>query len=775
MNIYSTIKKKFTIFIVVFTMILGLVPTLSVQAATKTDFKIISTTDVTAAQAKKWAKSNGATDTFADLAKIYWKYAEDCGSVNPGIAYVQAAKETGYGRFGGVLDESYKNPCGMKTSQGGGDYEKNAHQKFNSWDEGVQAHMDHLALYAGAEGYPKRNTYDPRHFVTIKGRASTTNSLGGKWAPNAAYGEEVGKLYISLLDYAGVEHEKEYEDDDLWEEEEDEDTSSAPNPGTVEKKPADIVIESAIELPKKSSENVSGSAEGSDSDTSGNTDSGNNNSDDKPSIVSEIGWKQIDGNWYFYKSDETKAFGWIKPDSNWYYLSEEDGRMVRGWQKYNNLWYYFDESGAMIKGWKLINNKWYFFNKDGVMTTGVQNDGDNSYYLNESGEMVAEEGWLKLNNKWMYLEAGGKIKFGWLKENNQYYYLQGDGSMVTGLKKIDGQVYSFYDNGTMETGWKQIDGNWYYFRDNGAMATGWTYDGSTCYYLYDNGAMAKGWIQVGGLWYLLNSSGAMQTGWVDSNGDTYYLDKSTGRLLTNTTVDGYKIGNDGKRKNKVTQNNSNSSSNSNTTPSSPNSNSGSGKVIYVDAGHDYGKDYGAQTTINGVTYSETELNMQVADKLKTALEYRGYTVVMTRNLGERPAFSSLTESLAYRVNKANSANADLFISIHHNSAGATAKGIETLYSEVSQDDAFGGQYDSARIDKSKSLATQINNNIANNLNLTNRGCKSKNLYVCRNTKMPAVLVEVGFITNAEEAARCADQTSQQKVAEAIAEVVAQNY
>ena len=159
-------------------MILGLVPTLSVQAAT-TDFKIISKTEVTAAQAKKWAQSKGATDTFADLAKLYWKYAEECGGVNPGIAYVQAAKETGYGRFGGVLDESYNNPCGMKTSSGGGDYDKEAHQRFNSWDEGVQAHMDHLALYAGADGYPKANTYDPRHFVTIKGRATTTNSLGG--------------------------------------------------------------------------------------------------------------------------------------------------------------------------------------------------------------------------------------------------------------------------------------------------------------------------------------------------------------------------------------------------------------------------------------------------------------------------------------------------------------------------------------------------------------------------------------------------------------------
>ena len=99
-------------------MVLSLVPTLSVQAAT-TDFKIISDSEVTAKQAKKWAKSKGATETFQDLADLYFKYSSDCGDVNPAIAYVQAAKETGFGKFGGVIDESYHNPCGLKTSSGG--------------------------------------------------------------------------------------------------------------------------------------------------------------------------------------------------------------------------------------------------------------------------------------------------------------------------------------------------------------------------------------------------------------------------------------------------------------------------------------------------------------------------------------------------------------------------------------------------------------------------------------------------------------------------------
>ena len=78
------------------------------------------------------------------------------------------------------------------------------------------------------------------------------------------------------------------------------------------------------------------------------------------------------------------------------------------------------------------------------------------------------------------------------------------------------------------------------------------------------------------------------------------------------------------------------------------------------------------------------------------------------------------------------------------------------------------------------MAKIINDSIANKINATNRGAKSDgssdvgSLFVLRNTNMPAVLVETGFITNKEEAIRCADPASQQKVAEAIAEVIAAN-
>ena len=741
------IKKKIITLVLTFAMVLSLVPTLSVQAAT-TDFKIISDSEVTAKQAAKWAKSKGATETFQDLAELYFEYSSDCGDVNPAIAYVQAAKETGFGKFGGVLDESYKNPCGLKTPSGGGDTDKNAHQRFDTWDEGVQAHMDHLALYAGAKGYPKDDTYDPRHFVTIKGKATTVSSLGTKWAPSATYGEEVNALYKDLLDFAGVDYQKDT-DDSNNSNGSDEPSNAAPNPGKTEIKPSAPNVSEVI------SENK--------------PQTGNGTVDDKTNITSTIGWKNEKGTWYYYKSDNTKAIGWIKPDSNWYYL-RDDGKMATDWVSDNGKWYYFDNSGIMVKGWKQLNNNWYFLTDSGVMATGIQYDGSSLYYLKDSGVMATNDGWIKLNNKWYFSEKSGKVKSGWLKDNNSFYYLQGDGSMVTGLNKIDGKSYMFNDNGTLATGWIQLSGYWYYFNTDGSMATGWISDNGTNYYLYNTGAMAKGWINLDGTWYYLKESGAMATGWVTSNGDSYYLDTSTGRMVTNTKIDGFKIGSDGKKQTSSNQDNEDNPATNNPTNNNP---SNGKKTIVVDAGHNYGGDGGATATIDGVTYNEADLNIMVASKLKTELENRGYNVIMTRSSGQRETIA-LIQSLTNRVNIANNANADFFISIHHNSASETAQGVLTLYSEESQDATFGGKLNSGRIEKSKEMATLINNNIANKLSLNNRGGQEQNLFVCRNANMPAVLVETGFITNKEEAIRCSDPASQQKVAAAIAEVIAGN-
>ena len=182
------------------------------RAAAIGNVNILSSDSTTVAQAEAWARAKGATEEFVGLASLYQKYASSRGGVNWVVAYVQAAKETGYGKFGGVLDASYHNPCGLKNSSGGADEDPNAHKRFDNWDQGIIAHLDHLALYAGAAGYPKTNyvskwqnanldstsTYDPRHFAYLKGRATTVNDLGGQWAPSSTYGAEIFRLYCDL-------------------------------------------------------------------------------------------------------------------------------------------------------------------------------------------------------------------------------------------------------------------------------------------------------------------------------------------------------------------------------------------------------------------------------------------------------------------------------------------------------------------------------------------------------------------------------------------------
>lgn len=156
-------------------------------------FPIISKTKATVEQAQEWAREKNANKLFIDLAPDFFEIANSVG-VNPLVAYCQSAKESGYMKFGGVINASFNNPCGLKTKAGGGDKDPNAHQRFKNWREGIQAQVDHLALYAGAKGYPKTGTPDPRHFTFIKGTAPTVESLGGKWAPAASYGTEILKM-----------------------------------------------------------------------------------------------------------------------------------------------------------------------------------------------------------------------------------------------------------------------------------------------------------------------------------------------------------------------------------------------------------------------------------------------------------------------------------------------------------------------------------------------------------------------------------------------------
>lgn len=173
--------------------------------------QILSKSTVSIEQMQTWAKTKNENKEFISLAELYYKLSVERG-INPAVSYAQFAHETGFlykVKSAAGIDATYHNPCGLKVPQGGGDYDKNAHMKFKTWTDGISAHLDHLALYAGAKDYPKKNTLDPRHFPYLLGTAKTVEELSGKWAPGKDYGQKVLKYVKEMENTKAMEKSKE--------------------------------------------------------------------------------------------------------------------------------------------------------------------------------------------------------------------------------------------------------------------------------------------------------------------------------------------------------------------------------------------------------------------------------------------------------------------------------------------------------------------------------------------------------------------------------------
>lgn len=167
------------------------------------ELPLTGTAPISAEQLKAWARYKGMSEEGVGLVDLYYEICIPKG-LNPVIQYVQMCYETGWLYkipSGAGLDASYHNPCGLKTTVGGGDYETTAHMKFETWYDGIDAHTDHSALYAGLAGYPKAVTKDPRHFAWIFGRAKTVQQLSGNWAPSLTYHETIIRLYNEAIQF----------------------------------------------------------------------------------------------------------------------------------------------------------------------------------------------------------------------------------------------------------------------------------------------------------------------------------------------------------------------------------------------------------------------------------------------------------------------------------------------------------------------------------------------------------------------------------------------
>ena len=159
--------------------------------------------------------------------------------------------------------------------------------------------------------------------------------------------------------------------------------------------------------------------------------------------------------------------------------------------------------------------------------------------------------------------------------------------------------------------------------------------------------------------------------------------------------------------------------------------------IYIDQGHN---PRSPNTGAEGNGLREQDITYDVGTRLAELLRQNGnFDVRVSRQTQTTQLGTSNASSLRARVDDANSWGADYFISIHTNaSSQASANGTEVLvYSQPSV---------------SANLAEDILREVTEITGLQSRGVKSRpGLYVLRKTIMPAVLVELGFITNPQDA------------------------
>jgi N-acetylmuramoyl-L-alanine amidase len=172
-------------------------------------------------------------------------------------------------------------------------------------------------------------------------------------------------------------------------------------------------------------------------------------------------------------------------------------------------------------------------------------------------------------------------------------------------------------------------------------------------------------------------------------------------------------------------------------------------VVIIDPGHG-GKDSGA-LGIGGAR--EKDVILPIGKRLAEILQQNGVQVVMTRD-------SDYFVTLPGRVQLAERANADVFVSIHANSAGASrpdVNGLEVYY------------YDSG-LDLARIVRSSILQSIST---LKDRGVRRARFYVLRKSSMPSILVETGYMTGREDMARLRTSAYQNQMAEAIARGVLQ--
>ena len=178
-----------------------------------------------------------------------------------------------------------------------------------------------------------------------------------------------------------------------------------------------------------------------------------------------------------------------------------------------------------------------------------------------------------------------------------------------------------------------------------------------------------------------------------------------------------------------------------------------GKVIYLDPGHG-GKDPGAM--YGGIM--EKDINLEITKKLQNKLLKMGAIVYTTRDgdydLSAINTSNHKRSDLSRRSNLINKSKCDIFLSIHLNAEDTnTWRGAQVFYNNSNQ--------------KNKVIAGIFQKKFKDNLNSSRNYKKANDLYLQKRIKQPGVLLEIGFLSNANERYLLKQDNYQYKIADTI--------
>ncbi len=193
------------------------------------------------------------------------------------------------------------------------------------------------------------------------------------------------------------------------------------------------------------------------------------------------------------------------------------------------------------------------------------------------------------------------------------------------------------------------------------------------------------------------------------------------------------------------------------------------RKIVLDPGHG-GRDHGAA----GARFKEKDINLQIANRVMRILQHNGYQVHLTRG-GDQ--YLSLDARTAY----ARRLGADLFVSLHANSVGTSSvSGIETFFlTPEGTPSTYSTAVDSKRTSvgntfdrENARLAYEIQKHTIERTRARDRGIKHSAFAVLRNSSCPAVLIEMGFMSNPTEEGNLANSRYQNNLSAGIASGIA---